>query len=284
MNRLRDLDPQGTLLKKVAGQWPPITASQENGGLEGVPITQWKAYDKLERTLMILVVDHDAGDTPSPLPSRPRWLFDKLFGYVRGPNSGSEIEKCAALQSSHYGMVAFNVGDHNPDEWVTWKIVSVQHNLTPILWARCHTIVDVLRLRAQTETFGTPGLIVNLEQEDGSQRWLTSGAQVATALKGYTGQIGLSTEPWMPDNFDWAPLVAMGAVALPQTSMAEFSQFPPKVAVARAKQFGFTDPVPSFATYRVGVLDQKRSQYDWNKAFGIYTVDDLQPQQIPQWV
>lgn len=54
VNRLRDKDPGGTLLKKNAqGKWPGIeTLSQ--------PVDQWKAYDKLERTLAILKEDHDA--------------------------------------------------------------------------------------------------------------------------------------------------------------------------------------------------------------------------------
>lgn len=51
-NRLRDLDPAGTLLKKAGGKWPSL-------GTLTVPLDQWKAYDKLERTLTILVDDHD---------------------------------------------------------------------------------------------------------------------------------------------------------------------------------------------------------------------------------
>jgi len=55
-NRLRDLDPAGTLLKKDAsGKWPKDLSS-----LEGVPIDQWKAYDKAQRALRILCQDHDA--------------------------------------------------------------------------------------------------------------------------------------------------------------------------------------------------------------------------------
>lgn len=54
MNRLRDLDPGGTLLKKNAqGKWPGIETLQ-------VPVSDWRAYDKLERTLTILKDDHDA--------------------------------------------------------------------------------------------------------------------------------------------------------------------------------------------------------------------------------
>jgi len=53
MNRLRDMDPKGTKLKKGAdGKWPSIDT------LEDIPLDQWKAYDKLERTLRILKEAH----------------------------------------------------------------------------------------------------------------------------------------------------------------------------------------------------------------------------------
>lgn len=54
-NRLRDKDPNGTLLKKGAdGKWPSILS------LVDIPVRNWKAYDKAERALTILVQDHDA--------------------------------------------------------------------------------------------------------------------------------------------------------------------------------------------------------------------------------
>jgi len=55
VNRLRDSDPAGTLLKKQGNKWPPLSSLTQ-------PLDQWKAYDKLERTLSILVTDHDAGE------------------------------------------------------------------------------------------------------------------------------------------------------------------------------------------------------------------------------
>ena len=64
MNGLRDLDPSKTLLKKSGGKWPSIDT------LEGIPLDQWKAWDKMERAFTILVYDHDAalngGGTPDP--------------------------------------------------------------------------------------------------------------------------------------------------------------------------------------------------------------------------
>jgi hypothetical protein len=55
-NRLRDMDPGGTLLVKDAkGKWP-----KESIDTLTQPLDQWKAYDKLERALSILVEDHDA--------------------------------------------------------------------------------------------------------------------------------------------------------------------------------------------------------------------------------
>lgn len=56
-NRLRDLDPAGTICKKRNGKWTPIT---------GLPmdLSVWGAWDKLERSLTILVRDHDASVQP----------------------------------------------------------------------------------------------------------------------------------------------------------------------------------------------------------------------------
>ena len=59
-NRLRDLDPNGTLLVKDAkGKWPPLDSLEENG----VPLDSWKAYDKGQRTLQILKDEHDQTQT-----------------------------------------------------------------------------------------------------------------------------------------------------------------------------------------------------------------------------
>lgn len=60
-NRLRDADPAGTLLVKGAdGKWPSInTLSDPNRPGGAIPVKDWKAYDKAERALTILVEDHD---------------------------------------------------------------------------------------------------------------------------------------------------------------------------------------------------------------------------------
>jgi hypothetical protein len=56
VNRLRDMDPKGTLLVKGAdGKWPPLSSLPAD-------ITKWKAYDKFQRTVQILKDDHDAGE------------------------------------------------------------------------------------------------------------------------------------------------------------------------------------------------------------------------------
>jgi hypothetical protein len=55
-NRLRDQDPAGTIMvKDTNGKWPPLSS------LDGIPLSKWRAYDKLQRALTILVEDHDAG-------------------------------------------------------------------------------------------------------------------------------------------------------------------------------------------------------------------------------
>jgi hypothetical protein len=65
-NRLRDLDPDGTLLVKGAdGKWPDMDEA-----LAGIPQDQWKAWDKWQRSFQILVDDHDAalGGGGQPVP------------------------------------------------------------------------------------------------------------------------------------------------------------------------------------------------------------------------
>jgi hypothetical protein len=55
-NRLRDLDPGGTLLKKGSdGKWPDM-----NEALADTPVDEWKAWDKWQRSFQILKNDHDA--------------------------------------------------------------------------------------------------------------------------------------------------------------------------------------------------------------------------------
>jgi hypothetical protein len=64
MNRLRDLDPDGTLLKKAADGWPDISTLTQ-------PVDQWKAYDKFQRTMQILKNDHDAAIGEGYVPPQP---------------------------------------------------------------------------------------------------------------------------------------------------------------------------------------------------------------------
>ena len=53
VNRMRTLDPGGTLLvADASGKWPPLSSLT-------APVKDWRAYDKLERSLTILVEDHD---------------------------------------------------------------------------------------------------------------------------------------------------------------------------------------------------------------------------------
>lgn len=87
----------------------------------------------------------------------------------------------------------------------------------------------------------------------------------------------------MPENFDWLPLIQRGAVCLPQTHALEFPQFTPKIVVERALVFGWSRPVPSFGTYDYAGKTPHRADYDWNGSFGIYTVDDVSPSEIPDW-
>jgi hypothetical protein len=65
VNRLRDLDQKGTAVKKGAdGKWLPISTLPPE-------MSRWGAWDKLERTLGILVSEHDAAIAPVPDPEPP---------------------------------------------------------------------------------------------------------------------------------------------------------------------------------------------------------------------
>jgi hypothetical protein len=70
MNRLRDLDPNGTLLKKTSSGWPDISTLTQ-------PLDQWKAWDKWQRTQQILKDDHDTGGGS---------------GYVPPPDGGATLD------------------------------------------------------------------------------------------------------------------------------------------------------------------------------------------------
>lgn len=52
-NRLRSLDPKGTKVQQKDGKWESI-------GTLTIPVEEWGAWDKLERSLKLLCEDHDA--------------------------------------------------------------------------------------------------------------------------------------------------------------------------------------------------------------------------------
>lgn len=223
---------------------------------------------------------------PPPPPKRAPSLFDGLWAFARGPHSGSETEKLQALRAAGYQAVFFNIGDHASDEWEAWESLAGQAGLVWGYWARCYTRADIARLVQATEGRRRPAVIVNLEQNAGDPRWTLTGTDVAAELAALdlSCQIGVSTEPFMPENFNWLPLIEMGCVDLPQTSVLEFPDMPPSAAVARAEQFGWKQPVPSLATYAVNGIDPVRSMYGRSKPFGIYTVDDCSVAEIATWV
>src|SRR5262245_39954690 len=70
MNRLRDLDPGGTLLKKGAdGKWPDINTLTQ-------PLDQWKSWDKWEREQRIVKQDHDAAEDEEYRPPTTPTVFE----------------------------------------------------------------------------------------------------------------------------------------------------------------------------------------------------------------
>ena len=95
MNGLRDLDPSKTLLKKKDGKWPSIDTLSDPE--TGVPLDQWKAWDKMERAFTILVHDHDAaqgGGSPDPPEPPPAQTYVKVAPRVAYKAGGSDARYC----------------------------------------------------------------------------------------------------------------------------------------------------------------------------------------------
>jgi hypothetical protein len=99
MNRLRDLDPGGTILKKEGGKWPSIDTLT-------VPVDQWKAYDKAERAFTILVHDHDAAVVDPPKPPDPE-PPDPEPGKKYAPRTYNSTDRADArfCMKEEYGVV-----------------------------------------------------------------------------------------------------------------------------------------------------------------------------------
>jgi hypothetical protein len=102
MNRLRTMDPDGTIVKKQSdGKWPKEPLEQ----IKNIPVDQWKAYDKAERAFSILAADHDAAVTnggSSPLPpdppDPPPVSYIKVAPRVAYADGGSDARYCCENQ------------------------------------------------------------------------------------------------------------------------------------------------------------------------------------------
>jgi hypothetical protein len=119
MNGLRDLDPSKTLLKKDAkGKWPSIDTLSDPE--TGVPLDQWKAWDKMERAFTILVHDHDAaqgGSPPDPPDPPPVQTYKKVAPRATNAEGGSNVQYCMYnLDGSLRPGVVHLGGDHLTDE------------------------------------------------------------------------------------------------------------------------------------------------------------------------
>jgi hypothetical protein len=131
INRWRDLDPAGTLLKKKDGKWPDIST------ISAKPLDEWKAYDKLQRTLSILKADHDAGYAPNPKPPEP-------------PSNGNEFHYLHEAQARIFlaqspldcltapsWMVPVVTADHGYRDWYTPDVIQQLYAHFGIVEAWC---------------------------------------------------------------------------------------------------------------------------------------------------
>lgn len=224
----------------------------------------------------------DPRPSVGPGPRLVVGTFLRNGGFVVDPRTGplGPVEHCAGMAQAGFGWVAFNVGDFPSPEWGIWRQQARWNELRRLSWARCRTLVQVRQLRAVAETWAASGLIVNLEQEPTEPRWRLSMDEVADALDGFTGDVGVSTEPWLPDNADWRALDAAGFACLPQAFMNDDARWRPEVVVARARALGFRAVSPTFGIYG-DARDRGvwpivyRNPFRWDGPFSLYRVDDV---------
>lgn len=122
VNRLRDLDPAGTLLKKGPSGWPSITTLPSD-------LSTWKAYDKLQRTLQILKDDHDVTDEDDyrPPSSKLATVQARMF-LAQAPLD------CLAAPA---GMVPVCTADPGYREWYTPDVIAKLRERFELVEAWC---------------------------------------------------------------------------------------------------------------------------------------------------
>jgi hypothetical protein len=206
MNRLRDLDPGGTLLQKSSSGWPDISTLSPN-------LDTWKAWDKLQRTLTILKTDHDAGGQ-NPLPPEPTSELETVRARMFLANDPLDclqapthmVPVCTAdLGYRHYyteetidrlrerfGLVEAWCDCRNPTPYAEAVAMVEELGLDGPAWGQCETQAEFDHAYAS----GCSRMVGNLSAlEEGSLAKIREG-EVLVSVELYR-----NVQPWMEP--DW---------------------------------------------------------------------------------
>ena len=170
-NRLRDLDPAGTLLKKTGGKWPNMWDE-----LADVPVSDWKAWDKWQRSFQILVDDHDsalAGDGGSgyvPPPSGLAPWAQKIIFCAQDPLTALPAPK---------GHIIALTADPAYASWVSGSVVDQLRSKFDLLasWG-VQTQIGAQRIRDFQHQFGLDYCIFQGETSEEYRTAIEAGAEV----------------------------------------------------------------------------------------------------------
>jgi len=201
-NRLRDLDPKGTKLKKGPSGWPDISSLPSD-------VSTWGAYDKLQRTLQILADDHDAGDSEY----RPAGDLNTVQGRIFLAQSPLD---CMAAPD---WMIPVCTADQGYRDWYTADTMRTLYGRFKVVetWADCRNPTSYADAVRMAEGFGLNGawgqcetagefdnaygegcrrMIGNLSALRDDQRALIASGEVLI-----TSELYRNVQPWLEPNW-----------------------------------------------------------------------------------
>jgi hypothetical protein len=189
---------------------------------------------------------------------------------LRNPAGG--VEDVAAMAAAHFRAIFCNIGDFEPDEWLTVRQRARDADCWCGPWLRTadewnafdpdgvRWLVDV------ADDWGSP-LIVNTESEAKG-----TGSNVTQFIADVVGarDAAISVEAWPFANVDWTPLARYPI--LPQIFPAESPpSADPEACRAEWYAYGAQCVVFTFGAYG----DQRPEQYERLSPYGVYTADDM---------
>lgn len=208
-------------------------------------------------------------------PRREASPFARKGAFVRDPHGGSggkgPVEDAAGMRAAGFQWVVFNTGDHDVGEYDVWVREAQRNGLAFGPWARCHTGEQVNELLDAAVSLAADLLVSNLEQEAGGPRWLLDALWTAERLAGVGVPVAVSTEPWLPDNFDWQAFASRGIACLPQA----FAPNPIGDVIMRARET-FSRVYPTCGAFAGNPTPAEyRDAIGVGRPFTVYAVDDV---------